>query len=117
MNFLYPAFLLGALAVAIPIVLHFLRRDVAPEVPRAYLTDRLPEDWGDRVTRLGCIAIDVKHTLLTRERVAEFRAAGLRICAWTVNDPARATELLAWEVDTVITDAVDVIAPKPVSEV
>ena len=33
MNFLYPAFLLGALAVAIPIVLHFLRRDVAPEVP------------------------------------------------------------------------------------
>ncbi len=33
MSFLYPAFLLGALAVAIPVVLHFLRRDVAPEVP------------------------------------------------------------------------------------
>ena len=33
MNFLYPAFLLGALAVAIPIALHFLRREVAPEVP------------------------------------------------------------------------------------
>lgn len=33
MNFLFPAFLLGALAIAIPIALHFLRRDVAPEVP------------------------------------------------------------------------------------
>jgi hypothetical protein len=33
MNFLYPAFLIGALTAAIPIVLHFLRRDVAPEVP------------------------------------------------------------------------------------
>ena len=33
MNFLYPAFLLGGLAIAIPIVLHLLRRDVAPEVP------------------------------------------------------------------------------------
>lgn len=33
MTFLYPVFLLGALAVAIPIVLHFMRRDVAPEVP------------------------------------------------------------------------------------
>jgi hypothetical protein len=33
MNFLYPAFLLGALAIAIPVVLHFLRRDLAPEVP------------------------------------------------------------------------------------
>lgn len=33
MNFLFPAFLAGALAVAIPIALHFMRRDVAPEVP------------------------------------------------------------------------------------
>jgi hypothetical protein len=33
MNFLFPAFLLGGLAIAIPIVLHFLRRDVAPPVP------------------------------------------------------------------------------------
>src|SRR5688572_19220576 len=33
MNFLYPLFLLGAAAAAIPIALHFLRRDVAPEVP------------------------------------------------------------------------------------
>jgi hypothetical protein len=33
MSFLYPAFLAGALAVAIPVLLHLLRRDVAPEVP------------------------------------------------------------------------------------
>jgi hypothetical protein len=33
MAFLYPAFLVGALAVAIPIALHLLRRDVAPDVP------------------------------------------------------------------------------------
>ena len=33
MTFLYPAFLLGAIAIAIPIVLHLIRRDVAPEVP------------------------------------------------------------------------------------
>jgi hypothetical protein len=32
-SFLYPAFLAGAVAIAIPIVLHFLRRDIAPEVP------------------------------------------------------------------------------------
>ncbi len=32
-SFLSPLFLLGALAAAIPIVLHFLRRDIAPDVP------------------------------------------------------------------------------------
>lgn len=33
MSFLYPTFLLGAIAVSVPIVLHLLRRDVAPDVP------------------------------------------------------------------------------------
>jgi len=33
MNFLYPAFLLGGLAIAVPIVLHLLRREIAPPVP------------------------------------------------------------------------------------
>src|SRR5512134_1999679 len=33
MSFLYPAFLIGAALIAIPIVLHLLRRDVAPPVP------------------------------------------------------------------------------------
>ena len=33
MSFLYPVFLAGAVAIAVPIVLHLLRRDVAPEQP------------------------------------------------------------------------------------
>ena len=33
MSFLYPVFFVGVLAVAIPVVLHLLRRDVAPEMP------------------------------------------------------------------------------------
>jgi glycerophosphoryl diester phosphodiesterase len=86
-------------------------REVAPDMPRAYLTDQLPDDWLEHVRRTGCVAVDIKHKLLSRERVAEFHAGGLRVCAWTVNDPARAADLLAWGVDTVITDAVDVIPP------
>jgi len=86
-------------------------REAVPELPRAWLTEELPADWRERVTSLRCIAIDVKHTLLTRERVDEFRTAGLRIATWTVNDPQRAREFIEWGVDTVITDAVDLIAP------
>jgi glycerophosphoryl diester phosphodiesterase len=85
-------------------------RDATPDLARAYLTDDLPHDWRDRIARLGCVAMDVKHTLLTRELIGEFHDTGLRVVTWTVNDPARADELLAWGVDTLITDAVDRIA-------
>ncbi|HSQ81664.1 MAG TPA: glycerophosphodiester phosphodiesterase [Casimicrobiaceae bacterium] len=87
-------------------------RDAVPELPRALLGDQVPPDWRDRVARLGCIAVDVDHKILTRERVEEFHGAGLRVATWTVNEPARVAELLAWGVDSVITDAVDVIPPR-----
>ncbi|HEX6136742.1 MAG TPA: glycerophosphodiester phosphodiesterase [Casimicrobiaceae bacterium] len=86
-------------------------REAVPELPRAWLTDDLPRDWRARIERLGCVAVDIEHTLLTRARFDEFRAAGLRVATWTANDPARVADLLAWGVDTVITDAVDRIAP------
>jgi len=59
--------------------------------------------------KLGCIAVDIKHTLLTKARVDEFHGAGMRIATWTANEPAKVADLLAWGVDTLITDAVDVI--------
>ena len=46
MSFLFPAFLIGSAAIALPIVLHLLRRDVAPEVPfsAVHLLHRRPVD-------------------------------------------------------------------------
>lgn len=87
-------------------------REAAPELPRACLADRLPKDWEERVETVGCIAVDLDHTLLTKARVDAFHAAGLRVATWTVNDSDRARKLLQWGVDTVITDAVDVISPE-----
>ena len=91
-------------------------RDAAAELPRAYLAEQLPDDWRERIVRIGCVAIDLRHTLLTRERVDEFHATGLRVATWTANEPARVADLLAWGADTVITDAVDVIPPEPQTE-
>ena len=38
-------------------------------------------------------------------------AAGYRIAAWTVNDPARARELLGWGMDAIFTDKLADIRP------
>jgi glycerophosphoryl diester phosphodiesterase len=87
-------------------------RDAVPELPRAFLCERIDENWREEIARLGCIALDVKHTALDEERVHEIRGAGLRLATWTANEPARVADLLRWGVDTVITDAVDSIAPR-----
>ncbi|MEO8486397.1 MAG: glycerophosphodiester phosphodiesterase [Betaproteobacteria bacterium] len=83
--------------------------EAAPALPRAWLTETLPADWRERCAVLGCIAVDAKHTLLKAGDVAAAHSAGLRVAAWTVNDPLRVAELASWGVDTIITDAVDVI--------
>jgi glycerophosphoryl diester phosphodiesterase len=90
-------------------------RIAAPELPRAWLGERLPDDWRERMMHLGCIALDLKHSSLTEAMVREVHDAGLRLAAWTVNDPARARDLLHWGVDTVITDEVGRIDPRPAS--
>ena len=87
-------------------------REAVPVLPRAYLTEDLPADWRERTKGLGCIAMDIKHTLLTRARVAEFHAAKLRVVTWTANDPKRVATLFSWGVDTVITDAVDAVTAR-----
>jgi len=87
-------------------------REAVPDLPRAWLSEHWVDDWRERVVPLGCIALDLKHTLLTKARIDEIHDAGLRVATWTVNDPTRAADLIAWGVDTLITDAVDVIATR-----
>jgi len=86
-------------------------RDAVSALPRAYLFDRVDTDTLSCAIALGCVAVDAKHTLLSNDFVAHARNAGLHVVAWTVNDPVHALELRSVGVDTVITDAIDVIAP------
>ena len=84
-------------------------RQTLPELPRAHLFDRLPEDWPDRLERLECVALDANHRTLSAEIVAQAHKLGYRVLCYTVNEPARVDELFRWGVDSVITDAVDII--------
>jgi glycerophosphoryl diester phosphodiesterase len=87
-------------------------RRAVPRLPRALLIGRSwPDDWAERLRRLGCVAIDPHHSVLDRERVARIRGERFRVVTYTVNDVERAAQLRAWGVDCVITDAVDAILP------
>ncbi len=50
-------------------------REAAPELPRAYLGEQLPDDWRERVMRLGCIALDLEaHAALAGAHRGDPRA-------------------------------------------
>jgi glycerophosphoryl diester phosphodiesterase len=82
-----------------------------PALPRAFLCDTFDDDTLPQAVELGCVALDAKHTLLDAEVIKRARDAKLRVVAWTVNDATRMEELRALGIDTIITDAIDVIGP------
>ncbi len=86
-------------------------RLAAPDLPCALLLDKLPADWLDRLKRLDCVALDSNHRELDAKVIADAHAAGFKVLCYTVNDPARARDLLSWGLDGLITDAVDLIQP------
>ena len=116
MSFLYPAFLLGALAIALPIVLHLLRRDVAPEVPfsAVRLLRRSPIDRSRRRRLRDLLLLAVRVAALALLALAFARpyltsaaaTSGLRIIAidrsFSMDAPGRfshALKLAAGAVD------------------
>jgi glycerophosphoryl diester phosphodiesterase len=92
-------------------------RDIKAALPLALLVEALPADWLARLRALHCVALDAHHKALTADIVAQAHRHGFRVACWTPNDPARVAELLAFGTDTVITDAVDRIAPDSVAVV
>jgi glycerophosphoryl diester phosphodiesterase len=71
----------------------------------------VPSDWRERLARLGGVALHANHRHLSASRVAEIKVAGAWLFCYTVNEPARARDLLAWGVDAFCTDRIDLIGP------
>jgi glycerophosphoryl diester phosphodiesterase len=90
-------------------------REVAPQLPRAFLMSELAPDWERRAREVGTVAIHTNHRHLTRAQALDVKAADYGLFCYTVNEPARARELLDWGVDAFCTDRIDLIGPSFVS--
>jgi glycerophosphoryl diester phosphodiesterase len=86
-------------------------RGSAPQVARALLVDALPENWHEMLRQCEAVALHINHAKLTREIAADVKNAGVGLFCYTVNDPERAVELLAWGVDAFCTDRLADIRP------
>lgn len=86
-------------------------REVAPEIPRGFLLDYVPDDWRAALEDLGAVALHTNHKHLTPEQAQAVKDHGYGLFCYTVNDPARAREILSWGVDAFCTDRIDLIGP------
>ncbi len=83
-------------------------RQIDPRIPLALLVDDgAPYETPSQGAQVLDFAPDVwspYHLFVTRERVEEAHAAGMRVVPWTVNDRRRMIDLIAMGVDGLITD-------------
>jgi glycerophosphoryl diester phosphodiesterase len=85
-------------------------RTAAPDIPRALLIDAIPPDWQARLQALSAVSLNTNHLTLTPRLAHAVKQAGFGLFCYTVNDPARAVEILGWGVDGFCTDRIDLIA-------
>lgn len=84
-----------------------------PDVPRALLVSEAEDPRNSLYLRRMWLAfycrphlLHLDQAMIRRDRMEEWRERGIRVLAWTVNDSARARELLAWGVSGIISDEV-----------
>ena len=111
----------------------------APALPRALLLDKLDDESGNEAGKeagnqsgnelgkesdngsgntwlilarqLQAVAVHTNQKHLTAPLANAVKQAGLGLFCYTVNEPARASQLLAWGVDAFCTDRIDLIGP------
>ena len=85
--------------------------EAAPDLPRALLLDQLPPDWQAQARALNAVAIHTNQKHLTAALAGQVKQAGFGLFCYTVNDPARAREIIGWGVDAMCTDRIELIGP------
>jgi glycerophosphoryl diester phosphodiesterase len=88
-------------------------RQVMPQIPLGYLHQTGYESPGygteSAILREDCEAWHPNHYMVDESYMQQAKALNKRVNVWTVNDPQRARELRDLGVDSLITDAPDVI--------
>jgi len=97
---LFSSFALEALAVA---------QAFAPHIPRGVLFDQVPSDWPDHIKKFQAVSLHTNQKHLTAELATQIKQVGIGLSCYTVNEPARARELLGWGVDALFTDNLTMI--------
>lgn len=82
-------------------------RETAPDFEYALLLEGLPSDWAEKAERLGCKAIHIDWQSCDAAFVQKANRNGIAVRCYTVNDPSVGQRLIAFGVESIITDYPD----------
>ncbi len=77
-----------------------------PDAQAQYLCSSYDCSLIDKLKRWE-LDLDIKHTALTKEIVAQLHREGITVNCWTVDDPARAEELVGYGVDMITSNILE----------
>lgn len=83
----------------------FLRKKY-PDAAAQFLISKYDDELIGRLKEHN-LDLDIRHTALSAENTAAIKAAGITLNCWTVDDPARAEELISFGVDMITTNILE----------
>jgi glycerophosphoryl diester phosphodiesterase len=86
-------------------------KDAAPDIARGLLRVHVTGDWHAKLQALDAVALHANEKYLSEAQALAVKQAGYGLFCYTVNDRARAEELLRWGVDAFCTDRLDLFSP------
>ena len=79
-------------------------KKMMPDIARALIAETLPKDWRNIADELNLEGFHLNHEMLSKEQVEAVHSVGLAIRCYTVNKQMDMDRLVAFGVDTAITD-------------
>ena len=99
-------YLSGIIFISFPLMNLVTLREMLPEQPMQYLISSFPDDLIDTL-KAHSLDLDIHYKALTRERLEALHAAGIKVNAWTVDDPADAAQLVDWGIDYITSNILE----------
>ncbi len=81
-------------------------RRLLPKQRAQYLTVKYSEELVEQLVNER-LDLDILHEALTKENIEYMHFRGIAINCWTVDDPARAEELVSWGVDFITSNILE----------
>ncbi len=75
-------------------------KELLPDAPAQFLTGAYTEELAEKLVK-DKLDLDIYHEPLTKEIIDHLHHLGIKVNAWTVDNPERAQQLIDWGIDFV----------------